>query len=142
LLLSVFSYTDWGSNSDVWRFISGFAIFLGPNLIAWSARKQTTISRSSTEVIWIQSVLRELDIHLPRAPCLWCDNLGATYITTNPWFHARTKHIEVDFVHECVARRQLDVRFISSSDQVADGFTKSLPESKLEIFHRNNLVKL
>jgi hypothetical protein len=42
-----------------------------------------------------------------------------------------------------LAHRQLDVQFNSSSDQVADGFTKSLPESKLEVFHHNlNLVKL
>jgi hypothetical protein len=54
----------------------------------------------------------------------------------NPQFHARMKHIEVDFhfICECVAHRQLGVRFISSSDQVADGFTKSLPESKLGVF--------
>jgi hypothetical protein len=66
-------------------------------------------------------------------------------MTMNPHFHGRTKHIEIDFhfVRERVARRQLEVRFISSADQVADGFTKSLPASKLDVFHRNlNLVKL
>jgi hypothetical protein len=90
-------------------------------------------------------VLRELGIHLHQAPCLWCDNLGATCMTANPRFCARTKHIEVDFhfIHERVAHRQLDVQFISSSDQVTDGFTKSLLDSKLDIFRRNlNLVKL
>jgi hypothetical protein len=129
----------------------------GPNLITWCAHKQVTVSRSSTEaeykglpnatteVIWVQSILAELGINLPRSPCLWCDNLGVTYMTANPRFHGHTKHIEIDFhfVRERVARRQLDVRFISSADQVADGFTKSLPASKLNVFRRNlNLVKL
>jgi hypothetical protein len=43
-------------------------------------------------------------------------------------FHARTKHIEVDFhfVSEQVAGRLLDIKFISSKDQVVDGFTKAL----------------
>jgi hypothetical protein len=47
------------------------------------------------------------------------------------------------FVLERVACRLLDVRFISSTYQVVDGFTKSLSVSKLEFFHHNlNLIKL
>ena len=43
-------------------------------------------------------------------------------------FHARAKHIEIDFhfVRERVTRKQLEVRFVSTEDQVADGFTKAL----------------
>jgi hypothetical protein len=49
------------------------------------------------------------------------------------------KHIEVDyhFVRERVAQKLLDIRFISSGDQVADGFTKSLSNRQLELFRRN-----
>jgi hypothetical protein len=43
-------------------------------------------------------------------------------------FHARTKHIEVDyhFVRERVTQKLLEIEFVSSQDQVADGFTKAL----------------
>ena len=69
---------------------------------------------------------------------LWCDNLGATYLTVNPLFHARTKPIEVDFhvVHEKVALRALEVRFVSSRDQVIDALTKLDTKLMLERLKR------
>lgn len=71
---------------------------------------------------------------------LWCDNLGATYLSVNPMFHARTKHIEIDFhfVREQVANKALEVQFISSEDQVADVFTKALAKPGFNR-HRHNL---
>jgi hypothetical protein len=93
----------------------------------------------------MQSLLRELHVHQARPPVLWCDNLGATYLTANPVFHARTKHIEVDFhfFREKVAQGALDVRFVSSADQVADAFTKPSTWQMLEQLYSNlNLVRV
>jgi hypothetical protein len=128
------------------------AVFLGPDLISWSARKQATVSQSSTEaeykahanataeLMWVQKLLSVLKIRHQPAARLWCDNLGAKYLSENPVFHTRTKHIEIyyHFVRERVAQKLLEVRFISSADQVADGFTKALPIQRLLSF-RNNL---
>jgi hypothetical protein len=68
-----------------------------------------TVSKSSTEaeyrsmtgactkLIWLQQLLHELHIPLFSSPILWCDNLGAIFLAFNPVFHARTKHIEIDY---------------------------------------------
>ena len=95
--------------------------------------------------MWIQTLLRELSVRTPAAAKLWCDNIGAKYLSQNPVFHARTKHIEVDyhFVRERVARRLLEIDFVSSGDQIADGFTKPLSVRLLENFKHNlNMTKL
>jgi hypothetical protein len=60
-------------------------------------------------------------------------------------FRARTKHIEIDyhFVRERVAKKMLDIRIISTNDQLADGFTKPLGAKQMELFRYNlNLTKL
>lgn len=71
-------------------------------------------------------LLKELHISLSSPPTLWCDNSGALALASNPVFHARTKHIEVDvhFVREKVANRDIQLHYLSTLDQVADIFTK------------------
>jgi hypothetical protein len=108
-LVSAFSDADWTGCSDDRKFTGGFTVFLGPNLISWHAKKQKTMSRSSTgaeykamvdamtEIMWVHSILRDLGIPSPKAAKLWCDNMGARYLASNPIFHGRMKHVEVDF---------------------------------------------
>jgi histone deacetylase 1/2 len=150
-LISAFSDADWAGDPDDRRSTGGFAIFYGGNLVSWSARKQATVSHSSTEseykalanatveLVWVHALLGELGVIQRSPPVLWCDNIGATYLFANPVFHARTKHIEIDFhfVRERIAQKLLDVRFISSKDQLADIFTKTLPLPQFTACRRN-----
>ena len=61
-------------------------------------------------------------------PILWCDNLSAQALASNPIHHARTRHIEIDvhFIRDLVTSNKLDVRYISTLHQLADIFTKTL----------------
>ena len=93
--------------------------------------------------MWVQKLLTELRIPHPPVARLWCDNLGAKYLSANSVFHARTKHIEIDFhfVRERVAQKLLNIRFINSGDQLPDGFTKAITAAKMKQFRVNlNLV--
>ena len=101
--------------------------------------KYKAVADATAEIIWVQSLLRELRVTSPRPPVLWCDNIGATYLSSNLVFHARTKHIEVDyhFVRERVAQKLLCIKFILSKDQLADIFTKPLPLPQFEACRRN-----
>lgn len=80
---------------------------------------------ATAELIWLQSLLRELGIFQEKAPLLWCDNLGATYLSANL--------VDFHFVREHVAVGALEVRFIAAKDQIADIFIKALPR---ELFCR------
>ena len=100
---------------------------------------EASLANATAELIWLQILLGELGIRQWRPPVLWCDNIGATYLSANPVFHARTKHIEVDFhfVRERVARKALDIRFVSSQDQLADGLTKPIGAAQLRLLRHN-----
>ena len=147
---------DWAGDPDDRRSTSGYLVYLVSNPITWSTKKQPTVSRSSTEstyralaiataeLCWIRTLLKDLGIYLSQPPLLWCDNVFVLAIASNLVFHARTKHIEVDFhfVRERVLRKDLEVKFVSTIDQLADIFTKSLPTQRFIDLRRNLMVSV
>ncbi|CAA6672847.1 unnamed protein product [Spirodela intermedia] len=109
LIISLSCDVDWAGSFNDRRSTSGFLLYLGSNLISWSTKKQSIVARSSTkskykaiangtsELKWLQSLLREISISICTTPILWCDNIRATYLAANLVFHAKMKHIEIDF---------------------------------------------
>ena len=138
--LSAYSDADWAGCPDSRRSTSGYLIYLGTTLVSWCSKKQPTVARSSAEseyrslahasaeTTWLGFLLYELGVKIQFPIVLYCDNLSATYMASNPVFHARTKHIELDyhFVREKVALGSHQVHFVPSVDQPADLLTKPL----------------
>lgn len=143
-VISAFSDSDWAGDSTDRRSTTGYCIFLGPNLVSWSAKKQTTVARSSTEaeyralahtatdLSWIQQLMGELQLPIFTPFTIWCDNMSAIALAHNPVFHARTKHIEVDyhFLRDKVLQKQLHIQHIGTHDQLVDLFTKPLSAAR------------
>lgn len=87
--LTIFSDADWAGCSIDRRSTTDYCIFLGNNLISWSVKKQSSVSRSSTEaeyralalsvaeVLWLCFLFRDLKYYLSQPPSFYCDNVSA-----------------------------------------------------------------
>jgi Reverse transcriptase (RNA-dependent DNA polymerase) len=122
---------DWAGNLLDRKSTSGFCIFIGGNPVTWKSKKQTVVARSSaeakyramdvatSEIVWLCALLHELNCNPLSEPTeLYCDNQAAVHIASNPVFHERTKHIEVNchFVREKIIDNTITTPYICSKN--------------------------
>ena len=143
--LSGFSDSDFGGCRIDRKSTSGTCQFLGHKLISWFSKKQHSVATSTTEaeyvaaasccaqILWIRQQLRDYGIETGCVP-IFCDNNSAMCITKNPVHHSRTKHIDIrhHFIRDHVEKGDISVDYIRTDDQLADIFTKPLPEVRFK----------
>lgn len=108
-------------------------VYYGSNIVAWASKKQTVVSHNNAEseyrslanvaakLVWLHSFCSELGISVTLPSKLWSDNKSALALASNPAFHDRTQHVEIDvhFIREKVHVKEIDVGFVPSKNQVA-----------------------
>ena len=95
------AYSDavWAGCPDTHRSTSGYSIYLGNNIVSWSAKKQPIVSRScceseyralattAAELLWVMHLLHDLKVPISQQPLLLCDNKSAIFLCSNPVSH-------------------------------------------------------
>ncbi|CAL1370826.1 unnamed protein product [Linum trigynum] len=99
LTIRGYSDTDWATCPDTRRSVTGYCTFLGISLITWKSKKQTIVSRSSSEaeyralpqlcceVQWMKGLMEFFHVSHPQPIPLYWDNQSAIYTAKNPVFH-------------------------------------------------------
>ena len=140
-----YSNIDWTEDPIDRRSITGYDFYLEDSLIFWRGKKQSVVSRSNTEseyralvdatveLLWLRWLITDMGVPQQGPTFLHCDNRSAIQISYNYVFHEHTKHIENDchFIRRHLLSNTLLLRYVSTTKQPTDIFTKTLPPSRL-----------
>ena len=134
---------DYAGDLDTRRSTTGFVFILSGGAISWSSKLQPTVAVSTTEAeymasaqavkeaLWLKKLLWDFGIQT-GAITIFSDNQGAIKLLKHPIASVRSKHIDVihHFARERVSRKEVIFEYCSTSNMVADCFTKALPPGK------------
>ena len=135
---------DWGSDETDRKSTTGYLFMLfNKCVICWNTKKQHCVADSSCaseymalyegvkEALFLKSLLNSINIKIRNPITIFEDNDGCICIAENPTSHKRSKHIDIKyhFSREQVEKKVIKLEKIATKDQLADLFTKSLPQA-------------
>ncbi|KAG9767303.1 hypothetical protein KCU88_g7475, partial [Aureobasidium melanogenum] len=149
--LKGFTDADWAGCRDTRRSTAGYLFNIGSGAISWQSKRQSVVALSTCEAeflgqtqatkeaIWLRRLLNELNLAQGKAATIICgDNQGAIALSSNPQYHSRTKHMDIQrrWQGEIQEARTVELKYVPSIEQIADGFTKALARDRFEWFRR------
>nr|GEX30746.1 retrovirus-related Pol polyprotein from transposon TNT 1-94 [Tanacetum cinerariifolium] len=152
--LTAFSNADHAGCIDSRKSTSRGIQFLGDKLVSWMSKKQNCTAMSSAEaeyvalsascaqVMWMRTQLQDYGFNYNKIP-LYYDSQSAIAISCNPVHHSRTKHIHTryHFIKEQVENGIIELYFVRTEYQLADMFTKALPEDRFKYLVRRIVLR-
>jgi hypothetical protein len=136
-----FSDADWANDKGDRKSISGWVAKLNGDPVSWSSKKQRVVSISTCEaelyaeaaaiqeVLWLRGLMEELGLSTLTGSTVHVDNQSTIAVSEHGVKSERTKHVDVKyhFVTDAVERGVVRLRWVPTSEQQADIFTKALP---------------
>jgi hypothetical protein len=141
--ITAYSDSNWGGDRDNRRSTGGYVFCIGAGAVSWSAKQQPTpalssleaeymaLTQATKEALWLKRFMGDLGIHIPSVK-LFGDNQGSLALATNRVFHARSKHIDIQyhFIRHHVKSGEIILKYLPTAYMVADIMTKPLPLEK------------
>ena len=157
---ATFSDADYAGDWITGRSTTGLVSLYACGAVVWSSRQQRSVALSSTEAeymaasdgakdcVWLSKLFKSLT-GFEECPVLFCDNQSAIALSKNSSFHQRTKHINVryHFIRDLCDRGKLCLKYVETTRQLADIFTKHIRSNahflqlrgQLGMVHRHQL---
>ena len=135
-------YRDSDCGGDIYdrKSTTGFVFFMGDTAFMWMSKKQPIVTLSNCEAeyvattlcvfhaVWLRNLLKELSMTQEEPTKICVDNKSAIALAKNPVFHNQSKHIDTRYhwIRECITRKDVQIKYVKSQDQISDIFPKPL----------------
>eukprot|EP00253_Pinus_taeda_P002223 PITA_02223 len=150
-ILSGYTDSDCADSVDDRKSTAGYVFSLGSSAVTWTSKKQQVVALSSTEAeyrgavkasceaVWLRRMLAHMHASQTGPTSLFCDNQGVLKLAKNLVFHERTKHVETHchYIRQLVEDGFVRLKYVPTTEQLADLFTKPLGPAKFEQFRRS-----